>query len=114
MKLFQRTLWSFVGVIALQAALAGAALSTIFGSMQAEDAAREMAAEASNAYESFNAWKLAFWKDINLLNEDARLARAVADSAGSPARDEAAARELSLRLSASAAAAVVVSLDAAT
>ncbi len=108
MKLFQRTLWSFVGVIALQAALAGAALSTVFGSMQAEDAAREMAAEASTAYESFNAWKLAFWKDINLLNEDGRLVRAVGASTGSPAWDEGVARELSLRLSASSATAVVV------
>ncbi len=108
MKLFQRTLWSFVGVIALQAALAGAALSTILGSMQAEDAAREMSIEASNAYESFNAWKLAFWKDINELAEDERLVRAVAACAGSPAWDPGVARELSLRLSMSAAKAMVV------
>ena len=108
MKLFQRTLWSFVGVIALQAALAGAALSTILGSMQAEDAAREMSTEAMNAYDSFNAWKLAFWKDINELAEDARLARTVGASEGSPAWDSDVARELSLRLSTSAAAAMAV------
>jgi len=113
MKLFQRTLWSFVGVIALQAALAGAALSTILGSMQAEDAAREMATEAANAYESFNAWKLAFWKDINELAEDARLARAVGASVGSPAWDEDVARELSFRLSSSAASATAVRDDSA-
>ncbi len=108
MKLFQRTLWSFVGVIALQAALAGAALSTIFGSMQAEDAAREMATEAANAYDSFNAWKLAFWKDINVLAEDAALARAVGAAALSPAWDQGVDRELSLRLSSSAAEAVAL------
>jgi len=108
MKLFQRTLWSFVGVIALQAGLTGAALSTILRSMQAEDAAREMSTEAANAYESFNAWKLAFWKDINELAEDARLARAVGASRGSPAWDEAVGRELSLRLSSSASAATAV------
>jgi PAS domain S-box-containing protein len=108
MKLFQRTLLSFAGVIALQAALAGAALSTIFGSMQAEDASREMATEAANAFEAFNAWKLAFWKDINELAEDARLAKAIVASPGSPARDEDVARELSLRLLSSVAAATVV------
>jgi signal transduction histidine kinase len=107
-KLFQRTLWYFVGVIALQAGLTGAALSTILGSMQAEDAAREMSTEAANAYESFNAWKLAFWKDINELAEDARLARAVGASGGSPAWDEAVGRELSLRLSSSASAVTAV------
>ena len=82
MKLFQRTLWSFVGVISLQAALVGAALSSIFGSMQGEDASRELSAEASSAYESFNAWKLAFWKDINEIAEDGRLVRAVGASCG--------------------------------
>jgi len=107
-KLFQRTLWSFAGVIALQAALAGAALSTILGSMQAEDAGREMAAEAANAYESFNAWKLAFWKDINELAEDARLSALVEASVGSPAWDPDVARELALRLSSSAAVATAV------
>jgi signal transduction histidine kinase len=108
MKLFQRTLWSFVGVIALQALLAGAALGAMLGSMQAEDAAREIASEAANAYESFNAWKLAFWKEINALAEDTRLSRTVGASSGSPAWDEAVTRELSLRLSSSAAAATLV------
>jgi signal transduction histidine kinase len=107
MKLFQRTLWSFVGVIALQAGLAGAALTAIMGSMQAEDAAREIDAESSNAYESFNAWKLAFWKDINTLAEDGRLMRAVAESEGSPAWDRDVAQLLALRLSASPKAASV-------
>jgi signal transduction histidine kinase len=108
MKLFQRTLWSFVGVIALQAGLAGAALSAIFGSMQAEDAAREMSTEAANAYDSFNAWKLAFWKDINELAEDASLSRAVAASRGSPVADPEVARLLSARLASSAATAAAV------
>ena len=76
MKLFQRTLWSFVGVIALQAALAGAgALHHLRLHAGRGRRARDVP-EASNAYESFNAWKLAFWKDINELAEDARLARA--------------------------------------
>jgi len=113
MKLFQRTLWSFVGVIALQAALAGAALATIFGSMQDEDAAREISVEAANAYESFNAWKLAFWKEINELVEDPALAQAVAASRGSPLSDREAARLLSLRLSSSAASAMVLRDDGA-
>jgi signal transduction histidine kinase len=112
-KLFQRTLWSFVGVIALQAGLTGAALSAILGSMQAEDASREAATEAASAYESFNAWKLALWKDINELAEDGALARAVAASRGSPALDEGVERELALRLSSSAAAATAV-LDKAS
>jgi signal transduction histidine kinase len=107
MKLFQRTLGSFVGVIALQAALSGAALTTILGSMQAEDASREIAAEAASAYEAFNAWKLVFWKHINVLAEDQALARTVAAARGSPARDGDVARELSLELSALAAAVVV-------
>jgi signal transduction histidine kinase len=108
MKLFQRTLLSFAGVIALQAALAGAALSAILGSMQAEDAALKMSTEAANAFESFNAWKLAFWKDINELAEDQALSRAVGASRGSPALDEAVARELSLRSASSVAAATAV------
>ncbi|MDP3176809.1 MAG: ATP-binding protein [Spirochaetaceae bacterium] len=108
MKLFQRTLLSFAGVIALQAALAGAALSAIFGSMQAEDAALQMSTEAANAFESFNAWKLAFWKDINELAEDRRLAAAIGAARGSPALDEAVARELSLRSASSPASATAV------
>jgi two-component system NtrC family sensor kinase len=84
MKLFQRTLLSFAGAIFLQAALAGAALAAIFGSMQTEDAARELKADAESAYESFNAWKLAFWKDINELAEDGRLSRLVESAHFSP------------------------------
>ena len=80
MKLFQRTLLSFAGVIFLQAVLAGAALAVIFGSMQTEDATRELKTEASAAYEVFNAWKLAFWKDINTLAEDERLIRLISGS----------------------------------
>lgn len=107
MKLFQRTLWSFVGVIALQAGLAGAALAAIMGSIQAEDAAREIDAESANAYESFNAWKLAFWKDINTLAEDRRLLRSIGASAVSPAVDRDVAQLLALHLSASPTAAAV-------
>jgi len=106
-KLFQRTLWSFVGVIALQAGLSGAALTAILGSMQAEDAAREIEGESANAYESFNAWKLAFWKDINTLAEDSALIRAVAESPLSPALDRDVAQLLARRLSASPTAASV-------
>jgi PAS domain S-box-containing protein len=107
-KLFQRTLWSFVGVLTLQALLTAAAISTIFGSMQAEDAAREISTEAANAYESFNAWKLAFWKEINELAEDPALALAVSGSRGSPEADNDVTRALSIRLSSSAAAAMVL------
>jgi PAS domain S-box-containing protein len=108
MKLFQRTLWSFIGVIALQAALAGAALAAIFGSMQDEDAAREISTEAATAYESFNGWKLAFWKEINEAAEDRALARAVSASPDSPSSDDEAMRLLSRRLSASAASAMIL------
>ncbi|MGO8695931.1 MAG: sensor histidine kinase [Rectinemataceae bacterium] len=84
MKLFQRTLLSFAGAIFLQAALAGAALATIFGSMQTEDAARELKTEAESAYGAFNAWKLAFWKDINELAENGRLLHLVESARLSP------------------------------
>jgi signal transduction histidine kinase/HAMP domain-containing protein len=107
-KLFQRMLWSFVCVLSLQALLTGAALSRIFGAMQEEDAAREMAAEAANANEFFNAWKLSFWKQINILAEDPSLAAAVSRAPGSPASDGEVARVLSLRLSFSAAEAVAL------
>lgn len=86
MKLFQRTLLSFAGAIFLQAVLAGAALAAIFGSMQTEDAARELKTEASAAYDVFNAWKLAFWKDVNDLVDDGRLEQLVAASESSPLR----------------------------
>jgi PAS domain S-box-containing protein len=108
MKLFQSTLLSFIGVISLQAVLTGAALSSIFGSMQGEDAARELSSEAANAYESFNAWKLAFWKDINEISEDPALVRAVERAAGSTARDRSVLGALSRHLAASAAVAVAV------
>jgi signal transduction histidine kinase/HAMP domain-containing protein len=111
MKFFQRTLLSFAGVIALQAALTGAALAAIFGSMQAEDAQREVSAEAANAYESFNAWKLAFWKEINDLVEDPALEAAVSSASaagGSPLRSASVERALARRLSATAAQAVVL------
>jgi len=108
MKLFQRTLWSFVGVIGLQAALSGAALAAIFGSMQAEDAEREVSAEAANAYESFNAWKLAFWKEINELIEDRALEAAVASSLSSPVRSSEVSHLLARRLSSSAAQAMIL------
>jgi PAS domain S-box-containing protein len=108
MKLFQRTLWSFVGVIGLQAALSGAALAAIFGSMQAEDAAREISTEAANAYESFNAWKLAFWKEINELAENPKLAAAVSSAGGSYASNDEAERILAQRLSFSVAQAMIL------
>jgi signal transduction histidine kinase len=111
MKLFQRTLWSFVGVISLQAVLIGAALSSIFGSMQGEDASRELSAEAANAYESFNAWKLAFWKDINEIAEDPALRRAVGRAAGSTVRDRVALGELARHLATSAASAAAIRDD---
>jgi signal transduction histidine kinase len=107
-KLFQRTLGSFVGVLTLQALLTGAAISTIFGSMQTEDAARKISTEAANAYESFNAWKLAFWKEINELAEDPELALAVASSRGSPETDNAVLSSLGRRQSSSAAAAMIL------
>ncbi len=94
MKLFQRTILSFAGAIFLQAALAGAALAAIFGSMQNEDAARELKTEAESAYESFNAWKLAFWVDINDLAQDAGLSRRVERAALSPVDDFAVEESL--------------------
>jgi PAS domain S-box-containing protein len=108
MKLFQRTLWSFVGVIALQAAVSGAALAAIFGSMQAEDAAREISDEAANAYESFNAWKLAFWKEINELAEDRQLSAALSSGRGGIPPGREAERILAQRLPLSAAKAIVL------
>jgi signal transduction histidine kinase/HAMP domain-containing protein len=84
MKLFQRTLLSFAGAIFLQALLAGTALAAIFGSMQSEDAAKELKSEAESAYGAFNAWKLAFWKDITELADDGRLSRLVEGSRSSP------------------------------
>jgi signal transduction histidine kinase/HAMP domain-containing protein len=107
-KLFQRTLGSFIGVLTLQALLTGAALSSIFGSMQAEDAAREVSTEAANAYESFNAWKLAFWKEINEIAEDSALAEAVSSSRVSPEADIDVVRALSARHPSSAAVAMVL------
>ena len=108
MKLFQRTLWSFVGVIALQAAVSGAALAAIFGSMQAEDASREISDEAANAYESFNAWKLAFWKEINELAEDRQLAAALSSGRGGLPPGREAERILAQRLPLSVAKAIVL------
>ena len=112
MKLFQRTLGSFIGVLTLQALITGAALSSIFGSMQAEDAAREVSMESANAYESFNAWKLAFWKEINEIGEDPALAEAVSSSRLSPESDIDVVRALAPLHSSSAAAAMVLRDDA--
>jgi signal transduction histidine kinase/HAMP domain-containing protein len=107
MKLFQRTLLSFALVIALQALLTGSALSSVLGSMQAEDASHELATEAANAFENFNAWKLAFWKEINELAEDRALVRAVA-AARAPAFDPAVDRELARRRAGSAATSMIL------
>lgn|GEM_PF-349635 len=108
MKLFQRTLFSFALVIALQAVLSAVALSAIFGSMQDEDAQRELAVEAANAYESFNAWKLAFWKDANELAEDSQLSAALGMARGRASADPSIARLLGEKLARSAAEAVVI------
>nr|MDA8410019.1 hypothetical protein [Treponema sp.] len=70
MRLFQRTLLSFAGVIVLEAGLASFAIAAVVGTMQTKDAAREIGDEAQGAFESFNSWKLAFWKRINELAED--------------------------------------------
>jgi len=108
MKLFRRTLLSFAGVIVLEAGLASMAIATVVGSMQMDDAGREIRDEARGAFDSLNSWKLAFWKRINELAEDDDLRAAIAASRSSPADDRSVIVALRERLSYSGAGAVLL------
>ncbi len=99
MRLFQRTLLSFAGVIVVEAGLASFAIAAVVGTMQTKDAAREIGDEAQGAFESFNSWKLAFWKRINELAEDEELHDAIVDATSSPADDRRVIADLRERLS---------------
>jgi hypothetical protein len=76
MKLFQRTLWSFAGVIALQAALAGAALSAI----HRLDAGRGRGPR--DGHEAANAYRVVQRMEARLLEGHQRARRGRAAGAG--------------------------------
>lgn len=84
MRLFQKTLLLFVTVITLQSLLTISFIGRTVSKSQSVDASRELAREASAAYDNFNYWKLSLWKHINILREDESLRALVHESKGTP------------------------------
>ena len=84
MKLFQRTLLSFVGVILSRPPSPARLLRRFSARCRPRTPRANSRRRRSQAYESFNAWKLAFWKDINELAENGRLLHLVESARLSP------------------------------
>ncbi|GAB1484878.1 hypothetical protein MASR2M78_36960 [Treponema sp.] len=73
MKLFQRTLLSFFGIIMVQGALTIALVADRIANSQSEDAWRELRSEALIVYDNVNSWKRLLWKEAVDLHEDEEL-----------------------------------------
>ena len=78
MKLFQRTLLSFVGIIMLQGALTIILVTDSIGNAQSVDAWRELRNEAVTVYDNVNAWKRLLWKGSVEFQDDGELKALVA------------------------------------
>jgi PAS domain S-box-containing protein len=82
MKLFQRTILSFFGIIVLQTALTVILVADSIEASQAEDAKRELKDEALSVFDNFNAWKRALWAQVVDLAANEELKRAIDAQAG--------------------------------
>lgn len=85
MKVFYRTYFSFLGVIALQAVLVTTLVSGSIRKSQEQDSRVEAKAEALNVYDNFNSWKRALWGTIVDISKDEALADLVGVQASAPA-----------------------------
>lgn len=86
MKVFYRTYFSFLGVIALQAVLVTTLVSGSIRKSQEQDSRVEAKAEALTVYDNFNSWKRALWGTIVDISKDEALADLVGAQAGAQAR----------------------------
>jgi len=84
MKVFYRTYFSFLGVIALQAVLVTTLVSGSIRKSQEQDSRVEAKAEALNVYDNFNSWKRALWGTIVDISKDEALADLVGAQAPAP------------------------------
>ncbi len=73
MKLFTRTLFFFISVIAFQAILTVFVITNIIENSNSTDAKRELKSDAGIMFDSYNSWKQSIWKSIIGLENDIEL-----------------------------------------